>query len=452
MGFEWMQHRGIRNCVLALLAAGMLILPAEAQEQYKPEDPALTVISAGSPASNDDTATVDTAATNKTPAEKPVIDDNEIPLAVNSSQIVNFQGVERIAVANPEIADVIIVSGSEIMLVGKSPGTTTLHVWAWGGRQTYTIAVGAGDAPIAGEIKRILDLDDIRVTKAGKTVILEGATSDSSQRQRAEKIASAYADNVVNLLEITEPIQVKIEAKIVEINKTKGKEAGVLWGSDISAAGIFTFGQSAANGIWSNSLGKLGTVSEVNGQLSALVRNGAATILSQPSMVTVSGESANILVGGQIPIPMNNSNGTVTVEWKEYGIKLDIAPEVNSRGLITSKVKAEVSALDWSSAHQVVIGANLKIPPLTTRKAESSIALASGQTMVIGGLISRTDNEMISKLPLLGDLPVLGKLFTSKSFTKDETELIILITPTIVEPANYLPANSSAEMKKHLKD
>ncbi|HBS61053.1 MAG TPA: hypothetical protein DEA44_17540, partial [Firmicutes bacterium] len=142
---------------------------------------------------------------------------------------------------------------------------------------------------------------------------------------------------------------------------------------------------------------------------------------------------------GEIPIPVSNQNGTITVEWKEYGIKLHIAPEVNADGLINSKIQAEVSSLDWSSNRQVIIGGNLKIPPLTTRKAESVIALASGQTMAIGGLYASTESRSVTKLPILGDLPILGSLFKSKSFSRDETELIILLTPTVLDPKDYVP-------------
>ncbi|VBB08443.1 bacterial general secretion pathway protein d signature [Lucifera butyrica] len=360
------------------------------------------------------------------------LEGNRIAVAVNSSQVLNIAGVERVAIANANIADVMVISGSEIMVVGKAPGQTTLQVWSWRGRDSYTVEVAADDVPIANEIKRIVGLKDIKVTKAGKTVILEGKVIDNYQKKRAEEIASAYGDKVINLLEITHPLQVKIEAKVIEISKNKTRDLGIKWGNDVSVPGVFAFGQSSSNTVASD-WGKLGGYSNINAELDALVKNGAAKILSRPSMVTVSGEKANILVGGQIPIPVSSSNGTITVEWKEYGIKLDIDPEVNSDRIINSTVKAEVSSLDWSSEHQVVIGSNLKIPPLTTRKAETSIALASGQTMAIGGLYASTETKSVTKLPLLGDLPVLGALFTSKSFEKDETELIILVTPTIVD-------------------
>lgn len=407
----------------------------------------------------------------------PVLANDTLSVAVNQSEILKYNGVTRVAVANPEIADVNIISGTEIMLVGKSSGMTTLHIWYAGGQLSYLVDVSANDLSVASEIQRITGLKDVTVTKAGKTIILEGKTMDKYEKDRAEKIASAYGDKVVNLLEITNPVQVKIEAKVIEISKSKSTSLGIKWGNDVTSPGSFKFGQSPNSSwtttyhyttpagddasisgtTWNQALatspespkrygqiwGGLGGYYDINAELDALISQGAARVLSQPNMVTVSGENANILVGGSIPIPVSNANGQVTVEWKEYGIKLDITPEVNSEGVINSKIKAEVSSLDWSSPHQVTLGANLKIPPLNMRKAETDIALSSGQTMAIGGLYSNQETKNVVKLPILGDLPILGALFTSKSFEKDETELIILVTPTVVDYDS-----AAAELKK----
>jgi len=408
----------------------------------------------------------------------------KVTVAVNQSEVMTFYSVDKVAIASPDIADVIAVSHTEVLLVGKSPGTTTLHIWSAGTRETFQVEVVADDVPIANEIKKIIGFDDLKVSKVGKTIILEGKVNSQYQKARAEKVAEAYGEKVVNLLEMTKPLQVKIEAKIIEISKAKSTELGIKWGNDPSKAGVFQFGQSpnpnwtttshyitpkgddasissttwnqaialSGGARWGQQWGSLGGFFDINAQLNALINQGAAKILSQPYMVTVSGESGSILVGGQIPIPTSNSNGSISVEWKEYGIKLDVTPEVNSEGLINGKIKAEVSSLDWSSDHQITLGANLKIPPITTRRAETAIALSSGQTMAIGGLYSKVDTKNITKLPLLGDLPILGALFTSKSFGKDETELIILITPTILEPAEYLPHPITPEMKEFIKE
>jgi pilus assembly protein CpaC len=220
-------------------------------------------------------------------------------------------------------------------------------------------------------------------------------------------------------------------------------------------------GTNASGHVWNNALtdskpfgkswGGYGGYMDINAQLDALVRSGLAKILSQPNVITLSGAKANILVGGEIPIPVAVANGTIAVEWKEYGIKLEIQPEVNSEGLINSKIKAEVSTLDWSDDHKIGISDNFAIPPMNSRKAEAAIALSSGQTMALGGLMASEMTKDVTKIPGLADLPIIGKLFRSTSFTRNETELVILITPTIVDPKEYVP-NMTPEMQAFSKE
>lgn len=365
-----------------------------------------------------------------------------LTVAVNQSRVLGFNGVQRVAVANPEIADVLVVSGTEVLVVGKAPGVTTLHVWTAYGRTTYEVEVGAADAKLAGEIRSILGYDGIRVSKVNRTVILEGTVDNQYQKARAEKLAAAYGDKVVNLLEVLRPVQVKIEAKVLEINRQKLKELGIKWGNSPGTPGTFAFGQSALNSKVGDVFGDLGGYADINAQLSALVKNGAVKVLSQPNVVTLSGDKASIMIGGQIPVPVAQDNNKITIEWKDYGIKLDIAPEVNGDGLIQSRVKAEVSSLDYNSASSIKLGAGMEIPPVRLRKAETAIALSSGQTMAIGGLIATETSKDVVKVPMLGDLPVLGQLFRSTSFRRGETELLVLITPSLVNPAEYLPATT----------
>ena len=156
------------------------------------------------------------------------------------------------------------------------------------------------------------------------------------------------------------------------------------------------------------------------------------------------------LHAGQIPVPVSNMAGQVSIEWKDYGIKLEISPEASLDGIITSKVKAEVSAMEWNNpTTKIKLGSNIEIPSIRMRKAETAIALASGQTMAIGGLIANDITRDVTKIPFLGDLPVIGQLFRSTSFTKGETELIILVTPTIVDPQALVPPLSQ-DVRDHL--
>ncbi|MEM5770578.1 MAG: pilus assembly protein N-terminal domain-containing protein, partial [Bacillota bacterium] len=211
-----MLRQRIKTIILALIVCGMVVLPAGAESQENAAEQAQVEFTG-----------------------------NRIAVAVNSSQILRSYGVERVAVANPEIADVMVVSGNEVMVVGKAPGRTTLHVWSnWNDRTSYVVEVAADDVPIANEIRRILGIDNIKVSKVGKTVILQGRIADKYQQIRAEKIASAYGEKVVNLLEITQPVQVKIEAKIIEISKNRSRDLGIKWGNTPSTPGSFRFGQT----------------------------------------------------------------------------------------------------------------------------------------------------------------------------------------------------------------
>lgn len=318
-----------------------------------------------------------------------------LEVAVDQSQVLDIEGVIRVSVANPKIADVLVVSDSELLLVGKAQGVTTMQIWTGRAPTNYSIKVGGAEFA------------------SGK--------------------------------------QVKLEAKIVEINRGKVKNLGIKWGNDTTSPGSFSFGQGITNSEVGKQWGNLGSYTDIQASLNALIEDDYAKILSQPNLITLSGTKANILVGGQMPVPTSNDNGQIQVTWKDYGIKLEIEPSVNSDDSIYTKVKAEVSAIDWNDNHKIAISTSgISIPPITMRKAESTIVLSSGQTMAIGGLISNDMSKDVQKIPFLGDLPIIGNLFKSTSFTKNETELLIFITPVIVDPNEYVP-QSTNEMKKELK-
>jgi pilus assembly protein CpaC len=367
-----------------------------------------------------------------------------ITVAINHSLVMNMANVWRVAVANPEIADVVVVSESEILVVGKTSGITTLHTWSVNGHESFEIEVGDNNSMIANNIKNILGYNDVKVSKVNKTVILEGKVNDQYQKSRAEKVAEAYGEKVINLLELTNPKQVKIEAKILEISRDKLDNLGIKWGNNpATAPGVFSAGQSAIQSIPSQRdlFGWFGSYDDLNAQIDALIQDGHAKILSQPNMVTVSGEKANILVGGEIPVPVSVNNNQISVVWKEYGIKLVISPEVNAEGLIASNVKAEVSSIDYTNPKAMVdLGNGLIIPALKTRKAETVITMPSGKTMAIGGLISSDDSKYVTKFPFLSEIPILGKFFTSSSTSKNTREILILMTPTLVDISEYSPS------------
>jgi len=367
--------------------------------------------------------------------------------------------IDRIAVANPEIADVTVLSKDDMLVVAKKPGTTTLYIWTMdGARQEYTVTIQDHDTQTSLVIAKMIGYPDLRVEKIGDKVLLKGSVLNQLEKNRAEKIAEMYGTKVVNLLEMTNPSQVRLEAKIVEISTDKVKKLGIQYANassidptsgivTLGSSGSFAFGQTFSNSK-DSSTSKIGNYADINATLQALITNGDAKILSQPSMITMSGEKANILVGGEIPIPMGTSNGQVTVEWRQYGIKLNIEPQVDSNNQITSKVQAEVSSLD--SSNSVAVSSTTSIPALLSRKAETVIHLSSGSTMAIGGLLSSTESKQVVKFPFLGDIPILGQFFRSTTTSKSRKEIIILVTPTLVDETT--PLKMSDEMGKMLED
>ncbi|MDU4961768.1 MAG: pilus assembly protein N-terminal domain-containing protein [Sporomusaceae bacterium] len=385
-----------------------------------------------------------------------------LSLDVNQSSYLNLvslgldREISRVAIANPEIADVTLISRTELLIVAKKAGMTSLYIWTDRDTKAYNVNVQNFDRGAAAAIESLIGDPGVTVEKIGENVLLRGSVENQRAKSRAEKIAGIYAAKVVNLLEMTQPSQIRIEARIVEISTDRAKKLGLQYGnaSDIDngivtmgSSGIFGIGQSFGNKSGSDE--RVGYAS-INATLQALITDGAAQILSQPSLVTMSGEKANILIGGEIPVPVSNSDGQLSVEWREYGIKLAIEPEVNQQNRITTKVQAEVSTLDSSSAAAVNLTNGLSIPALRSRKAETVIHLSSGGTMAIGGLINSEEGKQVSKFPFLGDLPVLGRFFRSTSSTKERKEIIILITPTLVDETT--PAAMSPAMRSLLDD
>lgn len=377
----------------------------------------------------------------------------DLVVPVNQSHILDLAGgISRIAVANPAIADVTVTSGQQILVVAKAAGSTSLYIWDQSGmRHDYSVAVTDQDVATGKAIQQIIGYDGVKVDKIGSKILLSGTVKDQEEQQRANAIAKMYGSDVVDMLTLTAPMQVNIEARIVEINKNKDKDIGVNWGSasDINTdtgvvtvnSGSFSFGQYKKF----SALG-YSSAAPLMATLSFLVDHGDAKILSQPHVMTMSGQKANILIGGEMPVPTTNSNGSTNVEWKNYGIELSMEPVADEDGVITSKVMVSVSTLN-ATAGTTINGTTIK--GLTTRKAETVISLPSGQTMVIGGLLSTEDTKSINKIPLLGDIPILGRLFRDVSESHEEKELLIFITPTLVNNTTTARVSDMMEQSLH---
>ena len=378
-------------------------------------------------------------------------------VAVHESRYVQEPGLSRVAIGSPEIADVQLLSAREFLLVGKKPGSTTLLVWSANGRQEYIVTVTAENSGLAAMIEKAINLPGVTVQMVGDKILLRGTVMNQYEKDLALKIAGLYTGttpsttasssgnaakavdktggNVIDLLQMARPSQIRLEAQVVEISSSNKRELGIQYGtnggsssdgSKIEAEGTIYAGEDWNTRGWGGWLVRHS--STINAALNALITQGKARILSRPNISTLSGEKAKILIGGSIPVPVNN-DGKVSIEWKEYGVKLNIEPVADQMDKITSKVHAEVSRLDYANG---LVQNGFSIPALATREAEAVIHVSNGMSMVIGGLLNSEDGKTVSRIPLLSNIPIIGEFFKHTSRTRDKRELIIIITPHLI--------------------
>lgn len=407
-------------------------------------------------------------------------------VSVNGSRYMEDSGITRLAVGNPDIADIRLLSNNDYLVVGKKAGSTSLLVWSDHGRQEYNVYVSGDDEGTEKAIQKAIGYPGVKVQMMNGKLLLRGKVKNQYEHDSAVKVAQLYLgsgggaassasangegqgavtdSNIIDLLDMTNPSQVRLEAQIIEINTSAERNLGIQYwsptigsstgsGSDSGnddltrgSSGLFYVGENFKNS--RGSFGWLGShISNMNASLQALVTEGKARILSRPSITTMSGQKANILIGGRIPIPTSAGDGQIAIDWREYGIRLNIEPVVDAENKITSKVHAEVSTLDYG--HSVTEN-DFSIPAIASREADAVINVRSGMTMAIGGLLNSQDGKTVTKIPLLGDIPIIGQFFRHTQKTRDNRELLILITPTLV--SDDTPVAMSQRMKGSYED
>lgn len=409
-------------------------------------------------------------------------------VSVNGSRYMEDSGITRLAVGNPDIADIRLLSNNDYLVVGKKAGSTSLLVWSNHGRQEYNVYVSGDDEGTEKAIQKAIGYPGVKVQMMNGKLLLRGKVKNQYEHDSAVKVAQLYLgsgggaassasangegqgvavdSNIIDLLDMTNPSQVRLEAQIIEINTSAERDLGIQYWSptlgnttttnafgettstDITrgSSNLFYVGENFKNP--RGSFGWLGShISKMNASLQALVTEGKARILSRPSITTMSGQKANILIGGRIPIPTSAGDGQIAIDWRDYGIKLNIEPVVDAENKITSKVHAEVSTLDYG--HSVTEN-DFSIPAIASREADAVINVRSGMTMAIGGLLNSQDGKTVTKIPLLGDIPIIGQFFRHTQKTRDNRELLILITPTLV--SDETPVAMSQRMKGSYED
>ncbi len=418
---------------------------------------------------------------------------SRIDVSVNQGQLVHLsKPVDSIFVADPEIADVQVKSPELVYIIGKAAGTTTLYaVTAQDDIVLNTQVRVHFDADrVAQAIRDLVPQSTITVNAVADSLVLSGTVYSAADGDDVRRIAQRFVKDpkqLVNKTKVDAPNQVNLRVRIAEVDRDILKQFGINWenvvdkgavvfglatGGVLSAASTATALQPGAPGVGAffaqptttsatgaatviggttyaggfNVLGPSlsggGTVNnlfggvhtgsyDLNALVDALDNHGLVTVLAEPNLTALSGEPANFLAGGEFPVPVPAGTGLVGIDWKDFGVSLNFVATVASSNRISLHVMPEVSELSTQGAIQID---GISVPSLTTRKAETTVELASGQSFAIAGLLQNNVTQNINKFPWLGDIPVLGQLFRSEAFQRNETELVILVTPYLVHP------------------
>jgi len=393
-----------------------------------------------------------------------------LDVVLNKARLVELpRTAKSIFIASSGIADYQTLTNTKIMVFGKKTGSTSLYVLDAKENVIYSATVKvshnvtelntlihnefpdaifnaestAGKLFLKGQVPTPSMAEKIvRLSEGYVSTLASTESSDSQQSGNAQSSTTSTQpaasnidnDELINQLQVTMPNQVNLRIRIAEVSRKVSNKLGIKWGSQGFGTGTFAFLENYG--------GKLGGVNpagwaDLSVIIDALATNGMMSVLAEPNLTAMSGEEASFLVGGEIPIPLVYSD-TATVEYKKFGVKLDFKPIVLSANQISLQVSSEVSTV--SSETSVQIGGS-SLPTFVTRQASTTVELASGQSFALGGLLQSKDIEQLQKMPLLGDIPVLGALFRSNEFQREETELIIIATAYLVQPtrADTLP-------------
>ncbi len=426
------------------------------------------------------------------PANMPSQDSaNELSVAVGRSVVLDLaRPVTRVVVGLGDFAEAIAVSPTQVLVNGKAPGETSLILWdTSGGRQFFNVTVrpsmsAANDKldAIRRELRTELPGQTLRVSSEGGNIFLRGTVKDLNSSARAVTIAST-AGKVVNLLSVNVPPaerQILLKVRFASVDRSRSRQLGVNlfstgFGNTIGGVSTGQFSQPSVGlpGGTATSGGALATLSNdlnlfafypglnLGATLQALETQGLVEVLAEPNVLAQDGKQASFLAGGEYPYPVAQAAGvgagaTITVMFKDYGIRLNFIPTITPRGTIRLQVAPEVSSLDFTNAVQI---SGFTIPAIAIRRVQTEVELSDGQSFAIGGLLDNRETETFQKIPFLGDIPILGKFFQSISRTKSNTELIVIVTPEVVAPMpvgaplpnlnypqKFLPPNSTVPL------
>jgi len=362
------------------------------------------------------------------------------------------QRLRRVYVSNPTVIETVTSSPRDVIVTAREAGTSTLVLWTEDGATTeYTVLADLGLSGLEQSLQQAFPGRTMRVEAQGNKILLSGSVASTVEAEQAAKLAALYSKDVVSslLIQPTHPFQVQLKVRFAEMDRSKLDQFGINLFSVNQNAASSTTGQYSApsfpqlggsgNSALLNDVLNLfyfNTPNGIGATIKDLQTKGVLEILAEPTLVTIDGQSARFLAGGEFPFPViqpgsGSSNATVTIQFRQYGVKLEFTPFVNPDGTIRLKIIPEVSALDYTN---VVVISGYTIPSLSTRHVETEIELRDGQTFGISGILDHRTSDAFNKIPGIGDVPILGQLFKSKSQNHSVMELVVVVTPTLVDP------------------
>ena len=410
--------------------------------------------------------------------------NKRVEVALNKSTVLQLNTpVKKISIGNPAIADILVLRGSQVYVLGKGLGSTNVVLWDKndGVISNLDVEVTHDLAGLKAQLYELMPGEEVNVYSSQKSIVLNGLVSSVTKMDAVLRIAESFTGSklstkekkggastggVINLMQVGGAQQVMLEVKVSEVSRSILEQFGIKFdainagsngiggivgrGATLggSAAPIFTTPAAvgpAVTSVLSDSAsisrGIFGAFLDgdmlYNFILNAAKNDGIAKVLAEPTLTTLSGQPANFLSGGEFPVPVPGQNGQVTIEYKDFGIELGFLPVVLDARQINLKLNVAVSELTSDQAVAVDVSnasSNIFVPALRKRSASSTVELADGQTIAIAGLISENTKERVNKIPGLGDIPILGALFRSKEFVKGQSELVILVTPHLAKP------------------
>jgi pilus assembly protein CpaC len=431
------------------------------------------MIAQAQPATSTQAPAATPAAQEPTPAANQAQDSSEpqaLHLLVGRSLVITSPSrIKRVSLADPDIAEALVVSPTQVLVNGKKPGGVSLLVWDETDQsQAFEVSVDIDVLGLSQKIHEVFPTENVHIDTSKDVVILSGKISSSVVADKILEVVKGAAPKVTSMMEVPPPPtgEILLQVRFAEVDRAALTQLGV----NILSTGLGkTIGSISTNqfggtGSWNlndsfpvrgpqPTTGEKFNVSQIASALNIFLFNpnihlGVAIqalqaknlfqILAEPNLMTESGKEASFLAGGEFPYPVVQSVGggtatspAISITFKEYGIRLSFTPILMADGTIHLKVKPEVSTLDYSNA---IVVSGFTLPALSTRRVESDMNLSDGQTFAIAGLVDNRVTELLNKIPGIGDIPILGKLFQSKSLNKTKNELLVIVTPHIVRP------------------